>query len=502
MRIAIGGISHESSTFSTVPTTLQHFRERGWYEGENLLRTFTGTKSALGGFIDAARDADFDVVPTMTASAVPAGPVTAEATETLTRRLAEMIREAHVAQPLDGVLLALHGAMVSALDEDGESYVLRAVRAVVGPELPVIVELDLHGNISQEMVDLATVAVAYDEYPHTDPYERGYECGILMARIVRGGVRPAAAMVKIPMLTAIQRQHTHAEPMLSVKHMVRDIENQRGVLNVSYLPGFPYADIPHTTFTIIVTTDNDAAQARGLAARVANYLWDIREEFVVRPTPVDDAVRQGMEAPEGPVVLADIADNPGGGAPADGTVLLEALLRLGARNAVIVPIVDPDVVQQAIAAGPGATIEATIGARVDDMHGSPLPITARVVRLTDGKFVHKGPMNTGVPVDLGPTAVLEAQGQNGGAVKVVATSLRYQPTDLEVLRSQGIEPTDQQIIVVKSSVHYRAAFTPIARQIVEVDTPGLTSPHLDRLQYRKIVRPMYPFDRDMEWSAG
>jgi microcystin degradation protein MlrC len=501
MRIAIGGISHESSTFSTVPTTLQHFRERGWYEGEELLQTFNGTKSALGGFIDAARDAAYEVVPTMTASAVPAGPVTAEATETLTRRLAELIREAHTEQPLDGVLLALHGAMVSELDDDGESYILRAVRAVVGPNLPVIVELDLHGNISQEMVDLATVAVAYDEYPHTDPYERGYECGILMARIVRGGVRPTAAMVKIPMLTAIQRQHTHAEPMLSVKHIVRDIENQRGVLNVSYLPGFPYADIPHTTFTIIVTTDNDAGQARQLAARVGNYLWGIREEFVVRPTPVDDAVHQGMEAPEGPVVLADIADNPGGGAPADGTVLLEALLRLGARNAVVVPMVDPDVVQLAIAAGPGATIEASVGAKVDDMHGSPQAISARVVRLTDGKFVHKGPMNTGVPVDLGPTAVLEAQGQSGGAVKIVTTSLRYQPTDLEVLRSQGIEPTQQQIIVVKSSVHFRAAFTPIARQIIEVDTPGLTSPHLDRLQYRNIVRPMYPFDRDMEWRA-
>lgn len=502
MRIAIGGISHESSTFSTVPTTLQHFRERGWYTGEALLETFTGTKSALGGFIDAARDAAFEVVPTMTASAVPAGPVNAEATETLTRQLADMIRAANRKQPLDGVLLALHGAMVSELDDDGESYIIRAVREVVGPELPIIVELDLHGNISQEMVDLATIAVAYDEYPHTDPYERGYECGLLMARIVRGGAKPTAAMVKIPMLTSIQRQHTHAEPMLGVKHMVRDIEGQRGVLNVSYLPGFPYADIPHTTFTIIVTTDNDMAQARELADRLGDHLWSIREEFIPRPVPVDEAVRYAMASPHGPIVLADIGDNPGGGAPADGTVMLEALLRLGATRAAVVPIVDADVVQQAIAAGEGATIEAKIGAKVDKLHGKPLSITAKVVRITDGKFVHKGPMNTGVPHDMGPTVVLEAQGQNGGSVQVVATSLRYQPTDLEVLRSQGIEPTEQQILVVKSSVHYRAAFTPIAKEIIEADTPGLTSPHLDRLEFKHIIRPMHPFDARMTWRAA
>ncbi|RIK45493.1 MAG: hypothetical protein DCC58_06175, partial [Chloroflexi bacterium] len=201
MRVAIGGISHESSTFSTVPTTLQHFNERGRHEGQALLDTMRGTKTPIGGFIDAARDAAFDLVPTIYAGAVPAGPVTAEATTVLVGILTDRLRAALAAGPLDGVLLALHGAMVSELDDDGEAYILRAVRAIVGPDLPVIVELDLHGNISQEMVDLATVAVAYDEYPHTDPYERGYESGLLMARIVRGGARPTSALVKIPMLT-------------------------------------------------------------------------------------------------------------------------------------------------------------------------------------------------------------------------------------------------------------------------------------------------------------
>ena len=324
MRVAIGGISHESSTFSTVPTTLDDFELRSLAVGGDLLDRFTGTKTPVGGFIDAARDADYTVVPTMFASATPGGPVTAEATRVLTSKLVDGLRSALNDGPLDGVMLALHGAMVSELDDDGESYILRAVRQVVGPDLPVIVELDLHGNITQEMVDLCTMPVAYDEYPHTDPYERGYEIGLLMARILRSGVKPTPAIVKIPILASLQRQFSHAEPMLTVKHLARDIENQRGVLNVSYLPGFAWADIEPNTFSVIVTTDDDRQRAIELANQLANHIWDHREDFIVRPTPVDEAVHTAMNALNGPVVLADIGDNPGGGAPADGTVLLEA----------------------------------------------------------------------------------------------------------------------------------------------------------------------------------
>jgi microcystin degradation protein MlrC len=500
MRVAIGGIAHESSTFATVPTTLDDFVPRGYSEGQQMLDIFTGTKSGMGGFIDAARALDFEVVPALTAWAEPAGPVTAEATQALTGRLTEMIRQAHAERPLDGILLGLHGAMVSELDDDGESYILRAVRDVVGPDLPIIVTLDLHGNITEEMVQLATICVAFDEYPHTDPYERGLEAGLLMARVVRGGVRPTAAIVKIPLLAGGQRQYSHAEPMIAVKHVAHDIEGEHGVLNVSYLPGFPWADIVPTGFSIIVTTDGNPAQARDAARRLARYIWTRRDDFVVRPVPVDDAVRQAMAAPQGPIVLADIGDNPGGGTPADGTVMLEALLRLGATRAVITPMNDPEVVQQAIAAGEGATIRTRLGGKIDAFHGAPLDVTARVVRLTDGKFVNMGVMNTGVGEDLGPTAVLEIAGQDGGSVQVITTTHRQQPTDLEMLRSQGIEPTEQQILVVKSSVHYRAAFTPIAKQIVEVDTPGLTSPHLDTLEFRNLQRPIYPLDGEMEWE--
>lgn len=502
MRVAIGGISHESSTFSVVPTTLDDFRQRGLQEGEELAARLRGTRTPIGAFYDAARDLDFAVVPTIMASAVPGGPVTADATRHLTERLVAGLRAAQEQGPLDGVLLTLHGAMVSELDDDGESYILRAVRGVVGPDLPVIAELDLHGNVTQEMVDLATALIAYDEYPHTDPYERGYEVAQLLTRIVREGVRPTAALVKLPLLAGLQRQYTGAEPMAGVKRLAHELEAMPGVLNVSYLPGFAWADIAPMTFSVIVTTDNDPPLARRLADRLAAHIWERRDEFVVRPVPIDQAVREALAAPAGPVVLADIGDNPGGGTPADGTALLEALLRLGATRTALAVLADPEAASAASAAGAGATLPLRLGGKVDTFHGAPLDVTARVVRTTDGAFRHTGPMGTGVEMNLGPTAVVALRGVDGGEVQVVLTTYRYQPTDLEVFRSQGIEPTEQQILAVKSSVHFRAAFTPIAVRIVEVDTPGLTSPHLERFTFHKIPRPMYPLEPEATWTPA
>src|SRR5688500_18449855 len=209
MRVAIGGISHESSTFATTPTTLDDFRVRSLAEGPEVAERFAGTRTAFGGFFAAGRDAGFDCIPTLAASAMPGGPVTAAATSHLTDRLTALLREAQATKPLDAVLLSLHGAMVSELDDDGERFILAAVREAVGPDLPVLVELDLHGNLTQAMVDLARIVIAYDAYPHTDMYERGLELGLLLPKIVRGEIKPVMALDKVPLLAGLQRQHTH-----------------------------------------------------------------------------------------------------------------------------------------------------------------------------------------------------------------------------------------------------------------------------------------------------
>ncbi|MFQ3585069.1 MAG: M81 family metallopeptidase [Cyanobacteriota bacterium] len=497
MRIAIGGISHETNTFSIVPTTLSDFLCCHYAEDEQLFTQYQGTKTSIGGFLDAARDFEFQVVPTLMAAATPGGLVTAEALSTLVARLTTRLAHQQHFNPLDGILLALHGAMVSELDPDGESYILRAIRAVVGADLPIFVELDLHGNITPEMVKLATLCVAYDEYPHTDTYERAYEAGCLMARQVRGEIHPTVAAIHLPLLAGMQRQYTHAEPMLGLKHLAHQIEQEPSILNVSYLPGFPYADIAATCFTVMVTSDRDPTLARHKAQELAQYVWRQRDQFVPQPVPVDAAVQMAIQAAQGPVVLADSGDNPGAGTPCDGTVLLEALLRLGAQKVAVAVMADPEVVQQAIAAGVGATLKTTLGGKVDRLHGDPLPITAQVLRISDGTFTHTGPMLTGIRIEMGPTVVLQVEGSRGGSVQVVVSSQRYQPTDLEVFRSQGIEPTKQHIVVVKSLVHFRAAFGPIARQVIEVDSPGLSNPDLGRLHFQHLRRPIYPLDAEV-----
>ncbi len=332
MRVAIGGIAHETSTFARVHTTIEDFRHRTWAEGRDIFDTLAGTKTAVGGFLDAARDADFEVAPTFVASALSGGIITAEAARALTSTLCDRLRHAMDDGPIDGVLLAMHGAMIYEFAEDAESYVLGEVRRIVGDDVPILAELDMHANVTQRLVDLTTVLVGYDEYPHVDAYERGYDMGLLLARIIRSNVRPTSTLVKIPLLAGAQRQYTFAEPMRAVKHMAHDLETERGVLNVSYLPGFFWADLERTGFSVVATTDGDRAQATNVAQRLARFIWDRRAEFEVIPVHPDEAVRRAMNADRKPVLLADIGDNPGGGCPADGTVLLEAMLRFGAKN--------------------------------------------------------------------------------------------------------------------------------------------------------------------------
>ena len=268
MRVAIGGIAHETSTFALVSTTLEDFRHRTLAEGPDIIRELSGTKTPVGGFLDAARDAAFEVAPTLVASATSGGVITSDAGRSLTQRLCEKLQEVLSQGPIDGVLLAMHGAMIFEFADDAESYVLAEVRKIVGDNVPILAELDMHGNVTQELVDLTDVLVGYDEYPHIDGYERGYDMGLLLARLVRGNVHPTSSLVKIPLLAGAQRQYTAAMPMLAVKHFAHDLEAERGVLNVSYLPGFYWADLERTGFSVVATTDGNQKQADSVARRL------------------------------------------------------------------------------------------------------------------------------------------------------------------------------------------------------------------------------------------
>ena len=489
MRIAIGGISHETNTFSTIATDLALFERRGVHGPDDLVDAFAGTKTILGGFLDAAAAEGFDAVPAILAEAAPSGTVTAEALDHLAEQLVAGLR---AAGPLDGILLELHGAMVAQNARDGDAEILRRVRAAVG-DAPIAIVTDLHANLSQAMVDLVDVIVGYDTYPHVDMYERAVEAAGLLVRIVRGELRPARALRKPPLLPPLLKQcTTYDTPMRALVELAHRREREPGMVSVTVAAGFPYADVPEAGLGVLAIADGDRARAEAVAEEIADLAWSLRRDFLVRCTPVDEALEIAVAASRdgadgGPVVLADTADNPGAGAACDGTVLLRGLLERGVTDAALGALWDPEAVALCRAAGAGGHLELLLGGKTDDLHGEPLAVRGYVKLLSDGRFKNRGPMNTGAETRMGQTAVLVCDG-----VEVVVTSNRVQALDAGLFLSQGIDPARKRVLALKSSVHYRGAFEPLASRVVEVDTPGLSNADLSRYAYRHVRRPIFP----------
>ncbi|HET9016136.1 MAG TPA: M81 family metallopeptidase [Thermomicrobiaceae bacterium] len=499
MRFFTGGINHETNTFSPLPATMQRFLDMDYARGTDLVARYRGTRTVVGGFINAAAARGIELVPTIHCFAMPSGAVERAAFERMMGDTLDDLRAALAAGPLDGVLLGLHGAMVIEGIDDGEAEYVRRVREIVGPGMPIVTELDLHANTSRELPELVDILAGYDTYPHVDVYERAVELTELLERLAHGEIRPAHAFRQIPVLANLPAQFSGRKPMADWLALCRAIEARPGVLTATIAAGFPYADIPDTGMSAYVATDGDQALADRCADELATFAWEHRAGFQATPVPVDEAVAHALASP-GPVLLADVADNTGAGTSGDGTKVLRELIRQGARSAVVALMYDPETVRQAVAAGVGATIEATIGGKVDDRHGAPVRTSARVRAISDGSFVNGGPMSTGAPSSMGTAAVLEIGGRDG--IEVICTTFRRAPNDANALRSVGIEPTRRRVLALKSSVHYRADFTPLVREIVEVDAPGLSSSNWSRFAFQRLRRPIYPLDPNMDWSPG
>jgi microcystin degradation protein MlrC len=490
MRILTACIGHETNSFATTPTTLEEFRRGSrapdFGGGEPILRQFRGTRTIHGGYIDAAERHGLTLEPLIWTFATPGGNVPQSAYDFLKGLLLERLR---AAVPCDGVLLDLHGAMVTDEVEDAEGDLAAAVREVVGPTIPVVMTLDLHANVTPLMAQHADAIIGFDEYPHTDMYERGVEAAELMAAILRQELRPTLAYHQLPLLTMPPRQCTLREPMLSLLAHAHALEQEPGVLNVTLAMGFPFSDIHDAGVSVLVTTNKDAGLAQRKAAEMAAAIWERRGDFAVTLTPVPEAIAYARSQAQGLVVLADGSDNPGGGGPCDGTVILRHFLEAGVTDAVVAVIADPEAVARAIDAGVGNSVTLELGGKTDDRHGAPLPLTAHVRLLSDGRFVMRGPMGGGVHADMGRTAVLVA-----GGVEIVVTERRLQPYDTELLRSVGIEPTLRRLIALKSAVHFRSTYQEIADRIFDADTPGVHRPDFANYPYRRVRRPIYPLD--------
>ena len=490
MRIISGGIQHETNTFAEGTTTLAEFI-RDSHCGDQLaghdtvVERYQGTGTIHGGYLAAAEAAGFTLVPVLNTRAYPSGMVEKETFDQLKEMLVSRI-EAEL--PADGILLDLHGAMVTEEHEDAEAEIVRAVREAVPEDLPIVVTLDLHANISPALAQGATVIIGYDTYPHVDMRERGEEAAGLIARIVRGEVTPCQAYRQLPLLTMPPMQCTLREPMQAVVDELHALESEPGMLTATIAMGFPFADIHDMGVTVLATSDGDPALAEQAVERLASRLWELREQLQPQLTTIEEAMGIA-KAEQGLVIFADGSDNPGGGAPCDGTVALRALIDADFQGAVVGCLHDPETVEQASRAGEGATLQVQLGGKTDDRHGSPITTEVEVVRLSDGRFRFHGAMARGLEDTLGPAALLRI-----GGVEVLVTTLRRQLIDRAMLETVDVDFSSCTLLVLKSAVHFRADIGPTATVILDGDTPGIHRPDFSCFDYHNVRRPVYPLD--------
>jgi microcystin degradation protein MlrC len=485
MRIAVGGFMHESNTFSKSPADLDRFREGSLTYGPALVPVWREAHHEVGGFLEGAERFGYDIVPLAMAWATPSGPVTDAFFEHLADALVTGVR---MAKP-DGVLVALHGAMVTPSHPDADAEILRRLRAAVGPDVPIACSLDFHGNVTPQMAETANVLVGYQTYPHVDQRERGLLAAQLLVRAVKGEIKPVVHVAKPPLILNLLGQDTAREPMATLMRLARRAEELPGVLSVSPMAGFPYADVPEMGPAVIVVADGDRAKAKATADELAAAMWNVREQLYVPCPEPAEAVKRAVASDKRPVLLVDLGDNIGGGSAGDGTVLLAELLKQRAKG-FIVALYAPEAVRVAKAIGVGGVMDGPLGGS-DGMHGPPVTVRGVVRSLHEGKWVETEARHGGRRQnDQGHTAVLDL----GDGSLVVLNSLRTPPFSLGQLTSLGIDPRAASAIVVKAAVAYKAAYAPIAGEVIEVDTPGLTAINPARFTYGRIRRPMYPLE--------
>jgi len=469
-RVALAGFVHESNSFAPTPADLEAFRHGGGYlplsRGAAILGAPRRANLPIVGAINHAEAAGWDMVPVLYAGAVPSAPVTREAFDSLTAEIIEGLRNAG---QLDGVFLDLHGAMVAEHVDDGEGDLLARVRDVVGPGVPIVAALDLHGNITRRMVEAADMLVGFRTYPHVDMAETGRRAAAQLERLMAAGKADAKAFRQLDFLIPIAWQSTLMEPGRSLYALAAATESQPGMHSASLFMGFPAADIPDCGPSVVAYADSEEA-AQAACAQVAEAVAAQEPAFQGEVLQPEEGVRWAMDLARDarrPVIIADTQDNPGAGGDSDTTGMLRALVTCDAQRAAIGLMVDADAAAAAHSAGEGAQVELTLGGRSGTADDAPFTGRFMVERLSDGRLSATGPFYGGMELDLGPSACLRI-----GGVRVVLTSRKTQMADREMYRFVGIEPEDEAILVNKSSVHFRADFQPIAETILVCAAPG------------------------------
>jgi len=485
MRIILGGISQEQNTFSPVLTAVDDFESRYLLRGQEVLDRLASTGSEIAGAMCSSQEEKVELIPTLWGQAVTAGLIRRDAYAQLKSELMQRIR---AAGDFDGIYLCLHGATSAEGEPDVAGDLIAEARSIAGKR-PVAASLDMHANITQRMIEHATVLVGYHRCPHTDQFETGYRAVQLLVAAIRGDVKPVIAYRRIPLLHAPEVGGTDQGPLAELLQEVLRAEAVPGILHVAIYPVQPWLDVPELGTCAVVVADDRPDLAREHAGCLARLTWQRRHELVARLVPVREAIHRAASMDSGPVVFSDAGDNPGGGGTGDSTAILRGLLETGIPCSALLTIVDPEAVTQAIAAGIGSEITLDIGGKIDIVFGRPVRVTGRVRTIFDGEFVYKSAALRGSRGNMGRTVVLQID-----KISVVLAERSVIHVDPVTYESVGLDVGGARIVQAKSMMGFTAAYAPIAREIIWVATPGLTTSDYGRLPFRVAPRPLFPVD--------
>ncbi|MDP6028247.1 MAG: M81 family metallopeptidase [Pseudomonadales bacterium] len=490
MKLLIAMMSHETNTFSPVPTELERFGS-GLNPPEDIsaYQAVKGRGITMAGMISVAEEANIEVVTPIAAGSPPSGPVSNKAFDYITDRICDAVSDC------DGLLLDLHGAMVTERHEDGEGALLSRLRSE-NPDIPIGVGLDMHTNLFPDMVSNSTVITGYQTYPHIDMFETGARAARILIRSIRGEIKPTMVWGNCPMLPHVMRQGTDDYPNKALQQRVAEMERD-DALAVTLFTGFPHADIYNAGLSVVVVADDDRQKAEALRDELLEMAWDSREAFVYKKISLSESISEANTtadaAGSGPVILLDHYDNTASGGTMDTTEVLREIIRQELDDVAAFGIFDPDAVSKMVTAGVGQEVTLSLGANFHmdalQQQSRPLEVTGIVRLLSDGKFTITGPMSTGSRMNMGTTAVLDT-----GKVLIVVISRHVEPYDLGCFSSLGIDPLNKRFLMLKSRIHYRAAYMPIAKKIIECAGCGVCTSDYDQVQFKRIRRPIYPLD--------
>lgn len=487
MRLLLAMFKHETNTFSPIVTDLARFEAWGLQWGDDVVKAYADTRMPLAAYMKLARERGAEIVTPVAGEAMPGGKVTRDAYEKVVAAILDALDDT-----IDGALLDLHGAMVPEHSDDGEGELLRRMRAK-RPGLPIAVTCDLHCNLSQAMVENCTALIGYKTYPHVDMYEVAERVGRVVLDAMDGKCKPVQAWAPTPLLSQTLRQGTADQPMKAMVERAAELEARPGILCATVFGGFALSDIPISGSATIVVADGDSAAAREAAQDLADRVWDQRKEFIYVHRPLSGAIAQARELNAAPIVLLDHADNVGSGGTSDVMKVIAAVLEAGLDGVAVATVWDEDAVRKMFAAGKGATLTLDLGGKSPmpalKLAPKPLRLTGTVQNLADGRWRVEGPMYTGVMVDTGPTAVFRTAG-----MEIVVCSRHHEPWDTGIFTANGIDPAQRRYLLLKSRIHYRAGFAPLARATFTLDGEGVTTSDNAKLDYRNLNRPIYPLD--------